>query len=144
MMAMTYSRLHSCVAGFSEMATSSGGGAECAGSWVFDLLALGLFFTTVVVIMRMRHRAEGTRLELARQFVEQGIEPPGSLFPSAARADLRRGVILIFAGAGLLATGYGGSSLGPVGLIPGFIGLGYLVSYLLSQRLLVRSDKANQ
>lgn len=117
-------------------------GASCQSSWLFDLGALGLFFTTVVVIMRMRLRAEENRLDLARRYVEQGIEPPSNLFPSAARSDLRRGVVLIFAGLGLLAAAGGGGQLGPVGLIPGFIGLGYVVSYALSQRL-GRKSKAH-
>lgn len=143
-MTSTYSTLHSCIADFSHMASSSGGSSECGGSWLFDLSALGLFFATVVVIVRMRLRAEVNRLDLARRYIDQGIEPPVSLFPSAARSDLRRGVILLFAGLGLLAAGQAGGSLGPVGMIPGFIGLGYLASYALSQRLSSRSNEKQQ
>ncbi len=143
-MSSTYSTFHSCATGFSHMAGSSGASAACGGSWMFDLLALGLFFATVVVIVRMRLRAEVNRLDLARRYIDQGIEPPVSLFPSAARSDLRRGVILLFAGLGLLVTGQGGGNLGPVGLIPGFIGLGYLASYALSQRLSSRKNETSQ
>ena len=143
-MTSTYSAFHSCAADFSHMASSSGESGSCGGSWTFDLFALGLFFTTVVVIMRMRLRAEVNRLDLARRYIDQGIEPPVSLFPSAARSDLRRGIILIFAGLGLLVTGLGGGNLGPVGMIPGFIGLGYLASYALSQRLSSRSNETQQ
>ncbi len=139
-----HSTLNSCVTGFSVLGGSAGGGEACPGSWAFDLLALGFIFSTVVVIVRMRLRAEGNRLELARRFIERGMEPPGSLFPSAARADLRRGVILLFAGLGFLVTDYGGGDHGPVGLIPGFIGLGYLVSYALSQRLSVRKSEGEK
>ncbi len=139
-----HSTLNSCVTNFSGLSSSAGGGQACGGSWAFDLLALGLIFSTVVVIVRMRLRAEGNRLELARRFIERGIEPPASLFPSAARADLRRGVILLFAGIGLLVTDYGGGDHGPVGLIPGFIGLGYLVSYALSQRFSARKSESEK
>ena len=50
----------------------------------------------------------------------------------------------LFAGLGLLVTGQGGGNLGPVGLIPGFIGLGYLASYALSQRLSSRKNETSQ
>ena len=143
-MTSTYATFHSCAVDFSHMASSSGDSVACRGSWMFDLSALGLFFATVVVIVRMRLRAEVNRLDLARRYIDQGIEPPVSLFPSAARSDLRRGVILLFAGLGLLATGQVGGNLGPVGMIPGFIGLGYLASYALSQRLSSRSNEKQQ
>lgn len=144
---VAHTTFHHCVSDVSlfggVFASPMAEGVSCQSSWLFDLGALGLFFTTVVVIMRMRLRAEENRLDLARRYVEQGIEPPGNLFPSAARSDLRRGVVLIFAGLGLLATAGGGGQLGPVGLIPGFIGLGYIVSYALSQRLGRKSKASN-
>lgn len=118
-------------------------GAPCQGSWLVDLGALGLFFTTVVVVMRMRLRGEERRLELARRFIEQGMEPPSDLFPSAAQSDLRRGIVLVFAGLGLLAASASGGHFGPLGLIPGFIGLGYLVSYTLSRRLTRKVSKGS-
>lgn len=118
-------------------------GAPCQGSWLFDLGALGLFFTTVVVVMRMRLRGEERRLELARRFIEQGLTPPAELFPSAAQSDLRRGVVLVAAGLGILAASGSGGHFGAIGLIPGFIGLGYLVSYTLSRRLARKATKGS-
>ena len=80
-------------------------------------------------------------LELARKYIEKGMNPPPALFPSAAGNDLRRGIVLVFTGLGLLcaslvASGWshGVQGLGPAGLIPGFIGLGYLVSYACAVR----------
>ncbi|MCB9568463.1 MAG: hypothetical protein H6710_14830 [Myxococcales bacterium] len=141
----THLALHSCLTDVSffggVFAGELGGGGSCQSSWIVDFSALLFFFSTVVLVVRMRLRAEERRLELARRFVEQGMEPPAALFPSAARSDLRRGVVLVFAGLGLLAAGSSEGHFGSVGLIPGFIGLGYLVSFGLSERL---SDRKNR
>lgn len=111
------------------------------GSLLLDIAFLALLVIAVIAVVRIRQRTEQDRLELARQYIEKGMEPPQSLFPSAAGNDLRRGIVLVFTGLGLLcaslvASGWshGVQGLGPVGLIPGFIGLGYLVSYACAMR----------
>ncbi len=115
-----------------------GGGG---GSLLLDIAFLALLVIAVIAVVRIRQRTEENRLTLARQYIEKGMEPPQSLFPSAAGNDLRRGIVLVFTGLGLLcaslvASGWshGVQGLGPVGLIPGFIGLGYLVSYACAMR----------
>lgn len=115
-----------------------GGGG---GSLLLDISFLALLVIAVIAVVRLRQRTEQNRLELARQYIEKGMEPPQSLFPSAAGNDLRRGIVLVFTGLGLLcaslvASGWshGVQGLGPAGLIPGFIGLGYLVSYAFAVR----------
>ncbi len=115
--------------------------AACGSSILLDLGFLAILVLAVIVVVRIRHHTERGRLELARRYIEQGIEPPESLFPSAARADLRRGIVLIAAGIGMLVaslfTSHSSSSslsnFGPAGLIPGFVGLGYLVSFAVSK-----------
>jgi hypothetical protein len=118
-------------------------GAACAGSGslLLDVAFLALLVVGVIAVVRIRQRSEQSRLELARQYIEKGMEPPATLFPSAAGNDLRRGIVLVFTGLGLLgaslvASGWshGVQGLGPAGLIPGFIGLGYLVSYACAVR----------
>jgi len=119
------------------------GSGACAGggSLLLDISFLSLLVIAVIAVVRLRQRTEQNRLELARQYIEKGMEPPPSLFPSAAGNDLRRGIVLVFTGLGLLcaslvASGWshGVQGLGPAGLIPGFIGLGYLVSYACALR----------
>lgn len=112
-----------------------------AGSLVLDVAFLALLVIAVVAVVRIRQSSEQSRLELARQYIEKGMNPPPTLFPSAAGNDLRRGIVLVFTGLGLLcaslvASGWshGVQGLGPAGLIPGFIGLGYLVSYACAVR----------
>lgn len=119
----------------------SPGACNSGGSLVLDVAFLSLLVIGVIAVVRIRQRTEQTRLELARQYIEKGMNPPAALFPSAAGNDLRRGIVLVFTGLGLLvaslaASGWsnGVQGLGPAGLIPGFIGLGYLVSYACAVR----------
>lgn len=119
----------------------SPGACNSGGSLLLDIAFLALLVIAVIAVVRIRQHTEQNRLELARQYIEKGMEPPQSLFPSAAGNDLRRGIVLVFTGLGLLcaslvASGWshGVQGLGPAGLIPGFIGLGYLVSYACAVR----------
>jgi hypothetical protein len=121
--------------------TTGPGACNRGGSLMLDIAFLALLVIAVIAVVRIRQRTEQNRLDLARQYIEKGMEPPQSLFPSAAGNDLRRGIVLVFTGLGLLcaslvASGWshGVQGLGPVGLIPGFIGLGYLVSYACAMR----------
>ncbi|MCA9695448.1 MAG: hypothetical protein KC636_38070 [Myxococcales bacterium] len=121
----------------------------CGGSLLLDLAFLGMLVITVIVVVRIRHRTEERRLELVRGYIERGMEPPVSLFPSSARVDLRRGIVLMATGLGMLAASMVAheataiASFGPAGLIPGFIGLGYLVSYTVS-RLTARGEASTR
>lgn len=111
---------------------SAGGGVDagsCMSTIVVDVAFLALLVIAVIAVVKIRQRGEEARLELARQIVARGMEPPPELFPSSAQGDLRRGIVLIFSGLGLLGASLGMPGLGPTGLVPGFIGLGYLVSY---------------
>lgn len=108
----------------------------CSGLRGMGFAFLGLAALVVIALGRMRHATEQQRLELARKLVEQGIEPPAELLGSAIRNDLRKGIVLLSAGVGLLVAAIVTQDhrLAPGGLIPGFIGLGYLVSYTIARR----------
>lgn len=95
---------------------------------------LGLAAVVVIAIGRMRLATEQRRLEVVRKLVEKGFEPPDGLFTAPARRDLRKGVVLVFAGLGLVMAGMmlGDRGMAAGGLIPAFIGLGYLVSHRLA------------
>jgi hypothetical protein len=101
------------------------------GFRAFDLAFLGVVALIVISAIRFRHATTRKRLDLARRMVEKGIEPPPELLGSNTGSDLRRGVVLVFTGVGLLVASLVGGSegLSPAGLIPGFIGVGYLVSH---------------
>jgi hypothetical protein len=106
-------------------------GPHCAGFRACDLVFLGIVGAVIVAVLRLRHATQRRRLDLARRMVERGLEPPAELLGMPVRNDLRRGLVLLATGAGLLAASLMGGEQGvsPAGLIPGFIGLGYLASH---------------
>ena len=108
-----------------------------AGSFrAFDLAFLAVVALIVISAIRFRHATTRRRLELARTMVEKGIEPPPELVGAHHGSDLRRGLVLVFTGIGLLLASLlaGGNDLSPAGLIPGFIGIGYLISHRFAVR----------
>jgi hypothetical protein len=109
---------------------------ECRGVQGVDIALIGVIALVIIAVIRFRHATARRKLDLARRMVEQGMEPPEDLFGSKAGNDLRRGLVLLFAGAGLLIASHfsGGDKLSPAGLIPGFIGIGYLVSHRFAVR----------
>lgn len=111
-------------------------GPRCAGFRACDLAFIAILGVVVVAIIRLRHATARRRLDLARRMVEQGMEPPADLMGTNVGNDLRRGLVLVATGMGLLAaSSLGGSGhLSPAGLIPGFIGLGYLASHRFAGR----------
>ena len=109
-------------------------GAACAGAQSIGFAVLGVVALLVIAIGRMRMVSEHRRLDLARRLIEQGLTPPQGLVVAPARRDLRRGVVLLCAGIGMTVAGLvlGDRGLGAFGLIPAFIGVGYLVSFRLA------------
>jgi hypothetical protein len=104
---------------------------NCAGFQAFDLAFLAVVALIVISAIRFRHATTRRRLELARRMVEKGLEPPPELVGANNGSDLRRGLVLVSTGVGLLLASMLGNSEGisPAGLIPGFIGIGYLISH---------------
>ena len=110
--------------------------ASCNSMRGFGVAFLALAAVVVIALGRMRLSAEHKRLDLARRLIEQGLEPPAGLLSAPARADLRRGLVLGFAGLGLVVAGWllGDRGLSAGGLVPAFIGAGYLASFRLARR----------
>jgi hypothetical protein len=126
-------RLLSDVLGFD---IGGGSGPRCAGFRACDLTFLAIVAVVIVAVVRLRHQTTRRRLDLARRMVEQGMEPPADLVGNSTGNDLRRGLVLVFTGLGLLGASFlgGKGDLSPAGLIPGFIGLGYLASHRFAGR----------
>jgi hypothetical protein len=112
------------------------GSSRCDGMRGLGIAVLALAALVVIALGRMRLHTEQKRLDLARHLVEQGIEPPPGLLMGPARSDLRKGIVLLFAGAGIFAAGLllGDRGLAAGALVPEFIGVGYLVSFWLAAR----------
>ena len=103
----------------------------CSGFRAFDLAFLAVVALIVIAAIRFRHATARRRLELASRMVEKGIEPPPELVGARKGNDLRRGLVLVCTGIGLTLASWlsNAGGVSPAGLIPGFIGLGYLVSH---------------
>jgi hypothetical protein len=125
----------SSFAGWIDLQTGGDPGA-CGTTRGFGLAFLALSALVVIALGRMRLVTEQKRLDLARRLVEQGLEPPAGLLTAPAKNDMRRGVVLVAAGLGLLVAGVvlGDRGLAAGGLVPAFIGVGYLVSFRLAMR----------
>ena len=119
-----------------DLGPHADGGTRCDGMRGLGIAILALAALVAIALGRMRLHTEQKRLDLARQLVEQGMEPPPGLLMGPARTDLRKGVVLLFAGAGILAAGLllGDRGLSAGALVPEFIGVGYLVSFWLASR----------
>ncbi len=117
-------------------ARAAAGSSAPRGLPVLGLGLLGLAAVVVLALGRMRLANEHKRLDVAQKLIEQGMEPPASLLANPARNDLRKGIVLLFAGGGLLAAGLLTADRGMAAgaLVPEFIGAGYLVSFWLAAR----------
>lgn len=101
-----------------------------------------VFLTSAVVVgtvLYFVHRARELRHETIRLALEKGQPlPPGLLGDAPAirpANDLAKGVKLVFLGVGLSAFfWFFRPHLWPSGLIPLFIGVGYLVAHALTGR----------
>lgn len=108
---------------------------HCSPQWL-DLAVLAVIATTFIIGLRMWHQTHRRRLELAREMIAHGVEPHQGLLGLSAGNDLRRGVVSSAAGIGLLVASYWATphNVSPAGLLPLFIGIGYLVSAKLTER----------
>ncbi len=104
---------------------------------------LAFLLTILLVVMStlaLRYRKHAQIQETLRLMIEKGNEIPPELLtpPMSQYSDLRRGLILLGAGLSLsilvgLTQGFGNGSWA-IGLVPAFIGAGYLIVWRYSQR----------
>ena len=107
------------------------------------VVPLAFFLTILLVVigtLALRYRKHAQTQETLRLMIEKGAEiPPELLAPPVSQyGDLRRGLILVGVGLSLsvaigLMRGFGGGSWA-LGLIPLFIGAGYLIVWRYSQQ----------
>jgi hypothetical protein len=104
-------------------------------------LFLVIFFV-VLVVQIMSLRKDRHRHETLRAMVEKGAAiPPELIAPPVRRgSDLRKGLVLLLGGVGLalflavVDAPDKARGVWSLGLIPGLIGLGYLISWRYEQR----------
>jgi len=123
------------------MVDAATGGAGV--TWVAQAVPIAFFATVLLVVVAtlvFRHRRNAQVQETLRLMVEKGAEIPPELLtrPQSQHGDLRRGLVLVAAGSSLaimigLINGFEDGSWA-VGLVPTFIGVGYLIVWRYSQR----------
>lgn len=114
---------------------------------MFDSLKLliplsGIFFGTMmpvaIVWLVLRFRAERNRLvyETAVRLADKGQPVPPELFANINQgiSDLRRGIVLLMFGIALCIALYEFGSFWTFGLIPSFMGIGYLIVWFLERQ----------
>ena len=112
-------------------------------SQVEIVVPVAFFLTILVAVIApliLRYRKHAQTQETLRLMIEKGAEiPPELLTPPVSQyGDLRRGLILAGTGLSLsiaigLMRGFGGGGWA-LGLIPLFIGAGYLIVWRYSQQ----------
>ena len=110
------------------------------------LVVVGGPVVIILILLRYRYLQTQARYRLLLQLADKNVTLPPDLFagPVVANSDLRRALVLMSGGLGLialflalplqLATGQNVSSLWGLGLLPLMIGLGYLASWWLNRR----------
>ncbi len=112
-----------------------------------DIVGTSIFFGALVTIVLLAQvfatRRERIRQETLRAMVDRGMQiPPGLIGDRARRSsDLRSGLVLVGAGLGVSLAfalvhlnGQSGSGLWSIGLVPMFMGGGYLVAWRVQAR----------
>ena len=98
-----------------------------------------VFLTSAIIVatvLLFLHRAKELKHQTIRLALEKGVPLPAGLLEDRPRGnDLSTGVKDVFFGVGLsLFFLFVHPQLWPVGLIPGFLGLGYLAAHALTGR----------
>lgn len=126
--------------GLDHLSEVAGSHTAFMGEFIGLVAVILIFGTPVIIVLAvLRHRANRQRLinEMVLKLADKGQPIPPELFiePVRPKSDLRRGVILIGVGLGLIGFFYFNDDHDGVGIgfIPMMIGLGYLVSWKLEQ-----------
>ena len=109
------------------------------GDTVQWLAAVALPVGIVAIVLTFRHRRQKLAHETMRLMIEKGLPVPTELInpPSPVKppkSDLRRGLIWLAVGIGLailLLKTFEDSGLWAMGLIPAFIGVAYLLCWVI-------------
>jgi hypothetical protein len=122
-------------------ADSMGQESEVA-AWAVPLFMFGFTFLIIGAIFLFRFRKDREKHTTLRLMVEKGVEIPSRLLdPPAKLSDVRKGILLLSVGMGfslmmLLICIWEPEAIkgAPVGVVPGLIGLGYLLLHKLDKK----------
>jgi hypothetical protein len=127
-----------------KLSQMTGGGSHIEGilgalvGLAAVLLIFGSPFLIVMAVLRHRMRKQSMVNDLALRLAEKGQPIPPELFTQAApaRSDLRRGIIWVAVGLGVVIFGAfdGDNDVMGIGFIPVMIGLGFAIAAWLENR----------
>ncbi|MCD8186584.1 MAG: DUF6249 domain-containing protein [Rikenellaceae bacterium] len=110
-------------------------------------------FTFVIVLIWIKSREarqrDKLRAEIYLKALEKGVEPPKEVIPDPPKKNysLRTGVILTFVGIGICLFMYLSAPAGREirmvagGLVPLFLGLGFLAVYFIHRKLDIEDEE---
>ena len=117
-----------------------------APEFFIPLTVMSVPVLIVLIMMGYRYRQTQARYRTLLQLADKGVELPQALLvePQTAYSELRRALVLISGGIGLMAvfvtlplkldSGLSVASLWGIGLLPLMTGFGYLASWWLNKR----------
>jgi Domain of unknown function (DUF6249) len=100
------------------------------------VMGVGLWIAVVWIIVAYRAKRDRLIYETAVQLADKGVVVPKELFANinSPASDLRRGVVLLALGAGLSIALWEVGAPWTFGLIPAFVGIGYLIVWQAEKR----------
>ncbi len=126
-----------------QLADIVDGAQRMRGRELENILIPIVFFATIIgvvfLVMWARMRRDGRLHETLRAMIDKGVDiPPALLVPQQAKPDdRRRGVLLVTTGVGLCVflqiVAPSGTQAWAVGLVPAFLGMGYLLAAFLDR-----------
>jgi hypothetical protein len=97
----------------------------------------GILAPVLIVWLYLRFRTERNKLiyETAVRLADKGQSVPPELFANISKpiSDLRRGIVLVMFGIGLTIGLYEVGTFWTFGLIPMFMGIGYLIVWQIER-----------
>ncbi|MFZ1948077.1 MAG: DUF6249 domain-containing protein [bacterium] len=118
------------------------------------MFSLMVVLVIVVVAMILKSRADGRRHKERMLLAEKGMEIPPQLYDTPERRDskpngyrtgrvwlLVLGSLMVFIGLGVIVFGAARGEHAENGLVPLFIGLGFLAAERMIAKMIARSDK---
>jgi hypothetical protein len=126
-------------------------GNPAVSGTIVPIVAVGSFFTTITLVVLipvfLQFRRNRLMHETMRNMVEKGMEIPTALLvpPEKPKSDLRRGIIGVSSGIGIILfflalNGFGDKNPWAIGLIPLAIGIGYIVVWKLENKKVGTKD----
>ena len=123
-------------------------------AFAIPMTAMMVVLVIVITAMILKSRADARKHNERMQLAEKGLEIPRELYDQVARPESKPngyragrawlvilGCILVFTGLGVIVFGLAAGEHAENGLVPLFIGVGFLVAERMIARVIAKPDK---